>query len=126
MSRERELLERAYYVLGELSYAMLKDSGEYNLAGDIYEFLSTPELEQDEEPVVWISHNGFRFNADIEPIEHGIEVPLYLHPAPRKPFVRLTDEEITEIIGPYSMGTVGGYTRKLFDTIQDVLEEKNK
>ena len=39
------------------------------------------------------------------------------------PFIRLTDEEILEIVGPYK--AVGGYTRKLFDTIQDKLEEKN-
>ena len=40
----------------------------------------TPKATQDENPVAFISKNGFRFNADIEPIEHGIEVPLYLHP----------------------------------------------
>ena len=40
MSRERELLERAYHVLGELSYVILKESGEYKLAGDIYEYLA--------------------------------------------------------------------------------------
>jgi hypothetical protein len=40
------------------------------------------------------------------------------------PFIRLTDEEILEIVGPYPTA-VGGYTRKLFDTIQDKLEEKN-
>jgi hypothetical protein len=43
----------------------------------------------------------------------------------KPPFIRLTDEEILEIVGPYS-DAVGGYTRKLFDTIQDKLEEKNK
>lgn len=96
--KARELLERAYCVLGELSYAILKDSGEINLAGDIYEFLAEPEPTQDEGPVAWISHNGFRFNADIEPIEHGLEVPLYLHPAPRPEFVRLSEEEVTEIL----------------------------
>ena len=45
--KARELLERAYYVLGELSYAILKDSGEYNLAGDIYEFLAEPEVKRE-------------------------------------------------------------------------------
>ena len=40
------------------------------------------------------------------------------------PLIRLTDEEILEIVGPYK--AVGGYTRKLFDTIQDKLEERNK
>ena len=48
MSKERELLERAYYVLGELSYAILKDSGEYSLAGDIYEFLAEPEVKREQ------------------------------------------------------------------------------
>ena len=42
---------------------------------------------------------------------------------PKVPFIRLTDEEILEIVGPYK--AVGGYTRMLFDTIQDKLEEKN-
>ena len=46
-------------------------------------------------------------------------------PMPPHPFIRLTDEEILEIVGPYS-DAVGGYTRKLFDEIQDKLEEKNK
>ena len=41
------------------------------------------------------------------------------------PLIRLTDEEILEIVGPYPTA-VGGYTRKLFDTIQDKLEERNK
>jgi hypothetical protein len=40
------------------------------------------------------------------------------------PFIRLTDEEILEIVGARS-DIVSGYTRKLFDTIQDKLEEKN-
>lgn len=41
-----------------------------------------------------------------------------------RPFNRLTDKEIQEILGPYP-DAVGGFTRKLFDTIQDKLEEKN-
>ena len=59
-----------------------------------------------------------------------LPIPLYL--SPTRPFIRLTDEEILEIVGPYlvhvylSPKAVGGYTRKLFDTIQDKLEEKNK
>ena len=45
-------------------------------------------------------------------------------PMPPRQFIRLTDEEILEIVGARS-DAVGGYTRKLFDTIQDKLEEKN-
>ena len=52
-------------------------------------------------------------------------VPLYIHATTHPhPFIRLTNEEILEIVGPYP-DAVGGYTRKLFDTIQDKLEEKN-
>jgi len=46
-------------------------------------------------------------------------------PMPPRQFIRLTDKEILEIVGPYS-DSVGGYTRKLFDEIQDKLEGKNK
>ena len=100
MSKERELLERAYYVLGELSYAMLKDSGEYNLAGDIYEFLSTPEPTQDEEPigyVEFIEDAGLNF-CTLEPAGDYPYQPIYLHPAPRQEFVRLSEEEVSEIL----------------------------
>lgn len=124
IKRARELLERAYYVLGELSYAILRDSGEYNLAGDIYEFLSTPEQTQDEEPVAWISHNGFRFNADIEPIEHGVEVALYLHPAPCPDFVRLSEEEMRNVYAAWMLDVrtdMFAFAR----AVEDALEEKN-
>lgn len=43
-----------------------------------------------------------------------------------RPFIRLTDEEIREILGPFAGDPISGYTRKLFDEIQDKLEEKNK
>ena len=58
------------------------------------------------------------------PAEIHTCTPKQDQPTPR-PFIRLTDEEILEIVGPYS-DAVGGYTRKLFDTIQDKLEERNK
>jgi len=54
----------------------------------------------------------------------ALEKYMEEQPMPR-PFIRLTDKEILEIVGPCS-DAVGGYTRKLFDTIQDKLEEKNK
>lgn len=50
--------------------------------------------------------------------------PLYTHP-PRREWVGLTDEEIKEIIGPWGDTPIKGYTRKLFDQIEDKLKEKN-
>lgn len=124
--KARELLERAYYVLGELSNAILKDSGEYNLAGDIYEFLSTPEPEQDEEPVAWMKEDedgDLEFNT-LNQFSCGRTngIPLYLHPAPRKPFVRLSDEEIVSCWGVATEASAIVFAR----AIEDALEEKNK
>jgi hypothetical protein len=44
---------------------------------------------------------------------------------PLRPWVGLTDEEIKEIIGPWGDTPIKGYTRKLFDQIEDKLKEKN-
>lgn len=43
-----------------------------------------------------------------------------------RPFIRLTDKEIQELLGPFAGDPIRGYTRKLFNEIQDKLEEKNK
>ena len=88
----------------------------------------TKERELDEKPVAyWDTQEGKLIPAVPLSSERTCFkvplVPLYL--SPTRPFIRLTDEEILEIVGPYS-DAVGGYTRKLFDTIQDKLEEKNK
>ena len=40
-------------------------------------------------------------------------------------WVGLTDEEIKEIIGPWGDTPIKGYTRKLFDQIENKLREKN-
>lgn len=37
----------------------------------------------------------------------------------------LTDEEIKAIIGPWGDTPIKGYTRKLFDQIEEKLKEKN-
>ena len=50
--------------------------------------------------------------------------PLYTTP-PQRPWVGLTDEEIKEIIGPWGDTPIKGYTRKLFDQIENKLKEKN-
>jgi hypothetical protein len=44
----------------------------------------------------------------------------------KKPWVGLTDEEIKEIIGPWGDTPIKGYTRKLFDQIENKLKEKNQ
>jgi len=44
---------------------------------------------------------------------------------PQKEWVRLNDDEIKEIIGPWGDTPIRGYTRKLFDQIEDKLKEKN-
>ena len=49
-------------------------------------------------------------------------VPLYA--APRQ-WVGLTDDEVKEIIGPWGDTPIKGYTRKLFDQIENKLREKN-
>ena len=117
----RELLERAFE---SMKNRTLLTENERKLEKEVsYYLLST----QDEKPVAyWDTQEGKLIPAVPLSSERTCFkvplVPLYLHP---RPFVRLTDEEILEIVGPYPTA-VGGYTRKLFDTIQDKLEEKNK
>lgn len=48
------------------------------------------------------------------------------HPAFKKPWVGLTDDEIKEIIGPWGDTPIKGYTRKLFDQIEAKLKQKNE
>ena len=44
---------------------------------------------------------------------------------PQRTWVGLTDDEIKEIIGPWGDTPIKGYTRKLFDQIENKLKEKN-
>lgn len=37
----------------------------------------------------------------------------------------LTDDEIKEVIGPWGEAQINGYTRKLFDKIDEALRKKN-
>lgn len=52
-----------------------------------------------------------------------IDCPRCGHCCPQ--WVGLTDEEIKEIIGPWGDTPIKGYTRKLFDQIENKLKEKN-
>ena len=45
---------------------------------------------------------------------------------PQRQWVGLTDDEIKEIIGPWGETPIKGYTRKLFDQIEEKLKEKNR
>jgi len=122
MSKERKLLER---LLNNWEHPC---SGRFgDLFDEVRELLSTPEPTQDEKLIAyWDTQEGKLIPAVPLSSERTCFkvplVPLYLHSS--HPFIRLTDEEILEIVGPYPTA-VGGYTRKLFDTIQDKLEEKN-
>jgi len=117
----RELLRRVVDAWDDDEEVRYDNQEREALMNEIHDFLSTPEPTQNEEPVAWISHNGFRFNADIEPIEHGVEVPLFLHPAPRPEFVRLSEEEIASWFGAAIEGSLIEFAR----AIEDALKEKN-
>jgi hypothetical protein len=52
-----------------------------------------------------------------------IDCPRCGHCCPQ--WVGLTDDEIKEIIGPWGDTPIKGYTRKLFDQIENKLKEKN-
>jgi len=56
---------------------------------------------------------------------HGIS-PAVVSSKMERPFIRLTDKEIQALLGPFAGEPIRGYTRRLFDQIQDKLEEKNR
>ena len=125
MTKERELLSRAGLIIAQYRWSDPEDKELRELSKQINKYFEEPE--QESKPIAyWDTQEGKLIPAVPLSSERTCFevplVPLYLHP---RPFVRLTDEEILEIVGPYS-DAVGGYTRKLFDTIQDQLEERNK
>ena len=125
MTKERELLSRAGLIIAQYRWSDPEDKELRELSKQINKYFEEPE--QESKPIAyWDTQEGKLIPAVPLSSERTCFevplVPLYLHP---RPFVRLTDEEILEIVGPYS-DAVGGYTRKLFDTIQDKLEERNK
>ena len=56
----------------------------------------------------------------------GCERANITPPAPQRPWVGLTDDDIKDIVGRNDSGDLGAYTRKLFKQIEDKLKEKNK
>ena len=129
MNRGRELLARAGLVIAQYRWSHpAKYTALHKLSQTINEYLE--ENPQDEPIAYWDTQEGKLIPAVPLSSERTCFevplVPLYIHATTHPhPFIRLTDEEILEIGGPYPTA-VGGYTRKLFDTIQDKLEEKNK
>ena len=129
MNRGRELLARAGLVIAQYRWSHpAKYTALHKLSQTINEYLE--ENPQDEPIAYWDTQEGKLIPAVPLSSERTCFevplVPLYIHATTHPhPFIRLTDEEILEIVGPYPTA-VGGYTRKLFDTIQDKLEEKNK
>jgi len=126
MTKERELLARAGLIIAQYRWSDPEDQALRELSQQINAYFEEPEVES--RPIAyWDTQEGKLIPAVPLSSERTCFevplVPLYLHSS--HPFIRLTDEEILEIVGPYS-DAVSGYTRKLFDTIQDKLEEKNK
>ena len=96
--------------------------------------LSTPEPKQDEEPVAWMffsSKGRPHYHLNEYQALEGLKmyggskvIALYEHPAPRKPFVRLSEEECISIHRKWvdSGRSISRFAR----AIEDALEEKNK
>lgn len=125
MSRERELLKRT---MDFLECFVFYSEG-LELREAIRDFLSTPEPEQDEEPVAWTNQDELNaLGTDVtcymyaEPLIGETNIPLYLHPAPRPEFVRLSEEEIASWFGAAIEGSLIEFAR----AIEDALKEKNK
>jgi hypothetical protein len=97
---DRELMDKAWDYLA--SYTV----GERPNASEVNDFIAVIEdrMNQPEQKLM-------------------IDCPRCGHCCPQ--WVWLTDDEIKEIIGPWGDTPIKGYTRKLFDQIENKLREKN-
>ena len=73
--------------------------------------------------IIETHHGEFDYAKDIAAIRAKLEEQLNT-PAQRQWF-SLTDDEIKEIIGPWGEAQIHGYTRWLFDRIDEALRRKN-
>jgi len=84
--------------------------------------------EQDDEPVAWIVDGRLKWKCRC--VDFDDCQPLYLNPAPRQEFVRLSEKELrscftkTNKTEPLSEGWPG--LERFARAIEDALEEKNK
>lgn len=100
MSRERD---GAYDMVDKFLRNSLDDA-DYAEYLEALELLYTPEPEQDEEPFGYVSEHttgGYYFHRKHSEIYWDTCVSfhkVFLHPAPRPEFVRLSEEEVNEIL----------------------------
>ena len=126
MSRERALIKRATEALKYWMDAT-SHSVDWELLEDLESYLSTPEPTQDEEPVAWTNRQEINALTEectvymyAEPMEGEDNIPLFLHPAQRPDFVRLSEEEIFGLV-PRDYMEVIEFAR----AIENALEQKN-
>lgn len=138
--KARELLKRAFRRLDDRLHDDVK------LREEIRTYLATLEQTQDEEPVrqYYYKNNDckamFTDSSDCicwhdegtgpypEDSIHTLEWRFKpIHPAPRKPFVRLSEEEVSEIEAsiPPKMDLAEA-KKKFARAIEDALKEKNR
>ena len=91
--KARELLERA---LEQADYIYFVTCEADALAEEIRAYLAEPEVKRDDEPVATLDHNGNFKLLRMVGVTVGQPINLYERPAPQKPFVWLSDDEIIE------------------------------
>jgi len=109
--KARELLER---VIAETDSSHFYSS---EIDKEIRAYLAQPEVKREEEPVAWLSPTSRTFST-VETSHHT--APLFLHPAPQRSFVRLSEEEVSEIL------CSAQFNYEFARAIENALEEKNK
>ena len=138
MNEAHQLLDRAMNVL-ELEGIdwLAKEIHAYLADTNPSETINSQEVDrsvtkQDEEPVAWVDKWELEHIKDCEPYVSkdpvsANDIPLYLHPAPRKPFVRLEVQKIIDLVDEIVVRHNLAYELIAFArAIEDALEEKNK
>ena len=122
MTKERELLARAGLIIAQYRWSDPEDQALRKLSEQINAYFEEPT--QDEKPVAyWDTQEGKLIPAvPLSSKRTCFEaplVPLYLHPAPRPEFVRLSEEEVDSLTyAPYE-------PYKLICAVENLLVEKN-
>lgn len=91
--KARVLLERALICIDAGNPICV---GRDVLSEAIRTYLAEPEVKQDDEPVATLDHNGNFKLLRMVGVTFGQPINLYERPAPQKPFVWLSDDEIIE------------------------------
>jgi len=125
MNRERELLERIVtaweddrYELGDALYPLIDDARK----------LLESEKQNQPEPVAYIQRDQLEkavrapMLCEVSPEPRQDRVGIYLYPAPRKPFVRLSEEKMKRLINE-NLESLSFY--EIARAIEDALEARN-